>query len=189
MYKQGQAEDFFADLIPAIALTFIALLVIVVAGYMHERSARAAFEADMARLSASDFNTFLRAPAPMPELEKHGYKGMSAAEAIILIDKAAQDREKYGWMWEEGILRGDDTVLCGDNLLSFIDAHFNGYNAWQLWTSNINCWRFAERTLTPYSTIPEEEEVPQHKSEALLPTSEASSPVKVEFRGYVEAEE
>ncbi|MFH1638178.1 MAG: hypothetical protein ABIB71_07160 [Candidatus Woesearchaeota archaeon] len=188
MYKKGQVEDFFADLIPAVVVVVIALLVISLAGVLHRNKVEATFESDLARLSSSDLNVLMRSPADIDALKAHGYD-IEVADAIVLFSDAVKDREKYSWLWEEKVLKGEDTVSCDDELYAFLDDYFSGYYSWNILTPEIRCWRLGSRTTTPYSSVPQEIHDSAMDAVVLIPGNDPSSPVRVSFKGWFEVEE
>lgn len=179
--KKGQIEDFFSDLIPAIIIVVIALVIISVVDAKHDNSVRVAFESDMARMSASDLNTLMRSPSIL-----EGYDNMG--EVFVLLSEAVNDREKYEWLWDGKMLKGDDTVFCDDKLFNYLDDYFAGYYSWNILTLDIRCFRLGERTVTPYSTVPEDIATAVMDAELLLPTNNPLKPVRVSFKGWWEYE-
>ncbi len=189
MYKKGQVEDFFADVIPAIVVVVVALIIIAFAGMAHERSVKNSFESDIADMSASDLNTLMRAPADIGALKDNDYD-VTMGEAIVLFSEATADRENNRWMWDSGLLRGDAGKIqgCGDELFAFFDAFFSDYNTWNIrWLYKdelvMICYRQAGT-----STAYESPETAEFKSKVMLPTSDPSRPVKAEFLGIFEVE-
>lgn len=178
MYKKGQIEDFFSDLIPAIVVVVIALVIVSVVGARHDNSVKVSFESDMARLSASDLNTLMRAPSML-----EGYDNM--AEVFVLLSEAANDKES--WVWDNGLLKEDGYVLCDGELYDYLNDYFSAYHDWSLNVGEVRCWKDKESTPSYLGAdISSEIKGTVLSSEILIPTGNPSKPLRASLTGKVE---
>jgi len=123
MNKKGQAQDVFADLLPALVIILlICLPTLAVMNYSHKTIIVSNIVSVPSEFLATDALISLKMPVPGIETDM--------GTLYMMIDSS----EDMQWAVDAELLTSDNE--CGDTMKLLLGKHFEGYGDWSLTVSN-----------------------------------------------------